>query len=230
MPLGSNCARLLYRANRSYPLIHDRGLAVNSSLGILVRAALVGIALAQLTGCATIVKGHSQQINVATDPPGAACELQRDGTAIATVNPTPGMATVEKSRKDLAISCRKSGYFDADGKVVSKFHPMTFGNVLFGGIIGFGVDAASGAMMEYEESISVRLIPQEFPSTAERDAYFDNLREQVSAQSTKAMEELSKHCSGQSDCDKKRSLAEKSRESALADIEAKRASAKLHTS
>jgi hypothetical protein len=230
MRMGSSCARLRYRANAVIRSSLTGRLAVNSSLGILVRAALVGIALAQLTGCATIVKGHSQQINVATDPPGAACELQRDGTAIATVNPTPGMATVEKSRKDLAISCRKSGYFDADGKVVSKFHPMTFGNVLFGGIIGFGIDAASGAMMEYEESISVRLIPQEFPSTAERDAYFDSLREQVSAQSTKAMEELSKHCSGQSDCDKKRSLAEKSRESALADIEAKRASAKLHTS
>ena len=105
---------------------------MNSSLGILVRAALVGVVLAQLTGCATIVKGHSQQINVSTNPPGAACELQRDGAAIATVNPTPGMATVEKSRKDLAISCRKSGYFDADGKVSSKFHPKTFGNILFG--------------------------------------------------------------------------------------------------
>lgn len=203
---------------------------MNISLGILVRAALVGIVLAQLTGCATIVKGHSQQINVVTNPPGAVCDLQRDGKSIATVNPTPGMATVEKSRKDLAIWCRKQGYLDADGKVASKFHPMTFGNILFGGIIGFGVDAASGAMTEYEEMVTVRLIPQEFQSTAERDAYFNTLREEVAAQSTKAVEEAAKHCSGQADCDKKRGFVEKGRDNALSDIEAKRASARIHSS
>jgi hypothetical protein len=200
------------------------------SLGVLVRAALLGVVLAQLTGCATIVKGHSQQINVVTNPPGATCDLQRDGTSVATVNPTPGTATVDKSRKDLSISCRKAGYLASDGKVPSKFHPMTFGNVLFGGIIGFGVDAASGAMMEYEESITLRLVPEEFQSTAERDAYFDSLRDEVSARSAKAVEELAKHCSGQADCDKKRNAAEKGRDDALADIEAKRTSAKIHAS
>jgi len=203
---------------------------VNIPLGILVRAACVGVVLAQMTGCATIVKGHSQQINVVTNPPGAVCDLQRDGKSVATVNPTPGMAMVEKSRRDLAMWSRKQGYLEAEGKVASKFHPMTFGNIIFGGIIGFGVDAASGAMTEYEEMVTVRLIPAEFQSTAERDAYFDTLREEGAAKSTKAMEEAAKHCSGQADCDKKRSLTEKGRDSALSEIEAKRASARIHSS
>jgi hypothetical protein len=205
-------------------------LIVNIELRILVRAGFLGLALAQMTGCATIVKGHSQQINVVTHPPGAVCELLRDGDSVATVNPTPGTVTVDKSRKDLSVSCRKEGYQPGEGKVASKFHPMTFGNILFGGIIGIGIDAASGAMTEYDESVAVRLIPEQFPSAAERDAYFDSLRDEVYGQSNKAIEEAQKHCSGQADCEKKRNLAEKGRDSALSDIEAKRASAKVGSS
>ena len=40
---------------------------------------------------------------------------------------------------------------------------MTFGNILFGGIIGVAVDASSGAMNEYPSSVTVRLIPEETP-------------------------------------------------------------------
>ena len=75
--------------------------------------------LAQLTACATIVKGHSQQINVTTNPAGAVCTLERDGESVASINPTPGSVTVEKSRKDLSVDCRKEGYFPAAGKVTS---------------------------------------------------------------------------------------------------------------
>jgi hypothetical protein len=207
-----------------------KGIAVKTSVSILVRAAFVGLLLAQLTGCATIVKGHSQQINVVTKPSGAICDLQRDGKPIASVNPTPGMATVEKSRKEIAVHCTKPGYLPADGKVASKFHPMTFGNIIFGGIIGVGVDAMSGAMTEYDENVTVRMTPEEFPTVAERDAYFDSLRAEVSAQSNKAIEEAAKHCTGQADCDKKRNVAEKGRDSALSEIEAQRASAKIHAS
>ena len=43
---------------------------------------------------------------------------------------------------------------------------MTFGNILFGGIIGIAVDAASGAMHQYPDSVTITLIPDEF-ATAE---------------------------------------------------------------
>jgi hypothetical protein len=200
---------------------------VSISTRIVLRLAAVAIVLAQLTGCATIVKGHSQQINVTTNPPGAICSLERDGGSIATVNPTPGTVTVEKSRKDLSVACRKDGYMPAEGKVASKFHPMTFGNILLGGIIGFGVDAASGAMTEYEEMIMVRLIPEEFASALVRDGFFNGMRDEISAQSAKVLEQVDKQCSGKADCDKKRGATQKVRDDALADIEAKRAKAKV---
>jgi hypothetical protein len=36
---------------------------------------------------------------------------------------------------------------------------MTAGNVLFGGIIGLGVDAASGAMNKYDSGVEVMMTP-----------------------------------------------------------------------
>jgi hypothetical protein len=208
-------------------ILFNRGLSVKISTGMVLRWAAVGIVLAQLTACATIVKGHSQQINVATNPAGAICTLERDGQSIATVNPTPGTVTVEKSRKDLSVDCRKEGYTPAAGKVASKFHPMTFGNILFGGIIGLGVDAASGAMTEYDEMITVRLTPAEFPTESERDGFFNAMRDEISTQTAKALEQLDKECAGKSACDKKRAAAEKARDEALGDVEARRAKAKV---
>jgi len=50
-------------------------------MGTLLRTALVGVLFAT-TGCATLVKGTTQGVNVMTDPPGAACDLVRDGKAM----------------------------------------------------------------------------------------------------------------------------------------------------
>ena len=39
----------------------------------------------------------------------------------------------------------------------SEAEAMTAGNILFGGVIGLGVDAATGAMHRYDENITVPL-------------------------------------------------------------------------
>jgi hypothetical protein len=36
---------------------------------------------------------------------------------------------------------------------------MTAGNVVFGGLIGLGVDAASGAMNKYEPGVDIAMTP-----------------------------------------------------------------------
>ena len=192
-----------------------------------ITGATVALICCCMTGCATIVKGHSQQIAVSTNPPGAACDLSRDGKTIGVVNPTPGSVSVGKSRADISVSCNKDRYEPATGKVTSSFHPMTFGNILFGGLIGIGVDAASGAMNEYEPSLTMTLIPVEFESGAERDAFFDKMRSDVTAQAEQTFAQLSKRCSGTADCDRKRAAAEKSKDTALAGVEDKRTMAKV---
>src|SRR3546814_11002644 len=49
---------------------------------------------------------------------------------------------------------------------------MTFGNILFGGIIGVAVDASSGAMNQYPSSVTIALVPESFTSTTARDVFF----------------------------------------------------------
>lgn len=129
-------------------------------LSIIRSAAVVALAAA-CGACSTIVEGTDQTVTVATDPSGATCELSRGGQIIGVVNPTPGSILVDKSADNISVICSKEGYQDASGTLTSEFEGMTFGNILFGGIIGVAVDASSGAMNQYPSSITVRLVKEE---------------------------------------------------------------------
>ena len=121
------------------------------------------VLLAYLGGCATIVEGSDQILTVSTEPAGAECELRRNGEVIGVVNQTPGSVTVDKSQYEITVSCQLEGYEEAVGTVEPEFEGMTAGNILLGGIIGIGVDAASGAMHEYEPNVTVVLQEVEEP-------------------------------------------------------------------
>ena len=113
-----------------------------------------------LGACASIVEGTDQSVSVSSNPTGATCLLWREGGQIGVVNPTPGTVQVDKSREDITAHCTKDGYQDGVAVLSSSFEGMTAGNVIFGGIIGLGVDAASGAMHTYPSSILVTLPPK----------------------------------------------------------------------
>ena len=78
-------------------------------MGFLVRAACVA-ALFVVSGCATVVKGTDQSVTVITDPNGAICELERDGTTIAVINPTPGSAQVDRDKDTILVTCEQEDY------------------------------------------------------------------------------------------------------------------------
>jgi hypothetical protein len=127
-----------------------------------------------LAGCATIVEGTDQTVSVHTEPSGAECRLTRGGTLVGVINPTPGSVNVDKSRREISVSCEREGYRNAVGILDSDFQATTLGNLIIGGIIGVGVDAASGAMNEYDESIIIHMIPEDpFPAEAEREGGSD---------------------------------------------------------
>jgi hypothetical protein len=75
---------------------------------------------AALTACASMgqhverapPRGKTQELAVQTDPPGAACSISRAGIEIASVDPTPGIATVARKRASIEITCRKDGFLD----------------------------------------------------------------------------------------------------------------------
>ena len=68
------------------------------------------LAMLALAGCASIIDGHTQQIVVNTNPPGASCTLTRNNEPLGTINPTPGALVVEKTKYDITITCKKRGY------------------------------------------------------------------------------------------------------------------------
>jgi hypothetical protein len=118
-------------------------------------AAVVALG-AVVSGCATVIEGTTQSISVASTPvQGAQCALTNSqGTWYAT---TPGSVTVHKTKTDLDVTCTKDGYQPGHVVAAARFAKTTAGNLIAGGLVGFGVDAASGANFYYDSPIDVPL-------------------------------------------------------------------------
>ena len=112
-------------------------------------------------GCASIVDGSNQSLSVQTTLngvglPGAQCQLTNNkGDWFVT---TPGTVTVHRSFEPLNVKCSEAGYAPAVLASGSSTKAMAFGNILFGGLIGAGVDVSTGAAYDYPALISVPLI------------------------------------------------------------------------
>jgi hypothetical protein len=68
---------------------------------------------------------------------------------------SPGVVTVEKSKEDIVARCTKPGWQDGVATIPSDFQGWSIGNAVAGGLIGFGVDAASGAINEYPHAFQI---------------------------------------------------------------------------
>lgn len=123
------------------------------------KCAISAVALAALAGCATIVKGTTQLVSVATPGvPGATCTLSNAAIGTKTLV-TPAQITLDKSSENIAVTCRKECYQDAVGVIASATEVMTAGNILVGGVVGLGVDAATGAMNKYTPENQFTMVP-----------------------------------------------------------------------
>ncbi len=114
-----------------------------------------------LAGCASIVSGTNQPVSVETraengmNVVGANCKLMNNkGTWFAT---TPASVTVNRSYEALQVRCDHKSHAPGEVIVNSSTKGMAFGNVLFGGPIGAGVDMATGAAYDYPNLISVTM-------------------------------------------------------------------------
>ncbi len=103
-------------------------------------------------GCASIVKGTTQAIPVASDPMGA--DVKLDGNKVGQ---TP--TSVEAKRKsDHLITIEKVGYQPESIAITRNIGGAVFGNIIAGGLVGWGVDAISGAQWNLSpNTISVAL-------------------------------------------------------------------------
>ena len=119
----------------------------------------LSVATLLTAGCAAIVGGLNQPVSVAMREPdgyeiqGAQCSLQNSkGTWYVT---TPGSVTIHRAYGDLRISCNKAGQTIGTATSISSVRGWMFGNILFGGIIGAGVDIGTGAGFDYPNTVTV---------------------------------------------------------------------------
>lgn len=125
---------------------------------MMTKSVLLIASAVLLSGCATITQGNKQSILFDSQPSGATCSISRSGDGFLYKDfKTPATLEVEKDKDDITIRCEKDGYKDETMIMSSEFESMTLGNVLIGGVVGVGVDAASGALNEYPAQIVVQL-------------------------------------------------------------------------
>jgi len=122
-------------------------------------AVIVG-AVSLVSGCASIVDGKDQIVaveirNKAVKVTGGTCRLANDKGAWYVG--APGTTTVQRSYDDMDVQCRKTGLTPTTMTIKSSTKALAFGNVIFGGIIGAGIDVANGAAYDYPSPIIVEM-------------------------------------------------------------------------
>ena len=148
------------------------------------RSIIITLLTLFLYNCASITQGSDQIVTVDTpNCPGAQCKLtNKDGTYY--INQTPGTVTINKSGSQLSVECYK-GDARSVSSSSSSVENMAWGNILIGGIIGGGVDMATGAAYKYPGLISHPLDCRESPQSS-------NTRNDEISELKKRLEELEK--------------------------------------
>lgn len=115
----------------------------------------VVLVCSMLSGCATMISGPTQKVQIVSDPPGAVAQV--GGREVTTP------ATVELKRKSVyRVVFQKEGYEPAQREIAREVNKQVYWNILVGGLIGILVDLTSGAFYELVPSVvQASLIPQE---------------------------------------------------------------------
>lgn len=111
----------------------------------LIAVAMFGLAV---SGCATVTRGTTNQVTVNSEPAGA--EAMTSTGLVCPMTP----CTWEIARKtEFTVTFKKQGYqtqqVPVGTKIAGSGAAGFAGNVLVGGIVGMGVDAATGATLEH---------------------------------------------------------------------------------
>ncbi len=118
--------------------------------------------VAPLVGCATIMDGTSQNVNLTTS------NGRRTNATIYTANGVrqtqiPQTINVQKSKRDIIVKVNNR-YNTETTTVPSKMNNWFWGNIILGGFFGSTTDSASGAMWEYDDNVIVQVNePERYP-------------------------------------------------------------------
>lgn len=124
-------------------------------------------ALLSLTACATIRHGPKQIIGVSSSPTNA--NVFVDGQLLGS---TPFSVNLD-TKKSYVIRVELDGYMPFQATIDRRLSGWVWGNIVFGGLIGFAIDAATGSIYRLSpEQLSAQLSGQSQLSTTAQDHMF----------------------------------------------------------
>ena len=111
-------------------------------------AALVVAATMAVSGCMTMARGTTEEVRIESNPVGASVVVAKDGVSFDECSATPCTVTLKRKSPPFLVTFAKDGRQSAT-LVLERDHATgkgVAGNLLgLGGVVGLGVDAASGA-------------------------------------------------------------------------------------
>lgn len=97
------------------------------------------------TSCATIFTGSKDSITFNTKPEGAKVIFQGVEKCV-----TPCTTEFQRTLGKRTVEIKKDGFESKEVKLEKNFNAVTLVNLIFGGVIGFGIDLATGSFLKYD--------------------------------------------------------------------------------
>ncbi len=107
------------------------------------------------TSCCSIFNGSSQDVGISSNPAGATVTINGAYKGV-----TPLALDLKRSDNHL-VTIEKEGYETFSQTLTKSTSGWVWGNIVFGGLIGLGVDAITGSINKLEpEQINAQMTPK----------------------------------------------------------------------
>jgi hypothetical protein len=138
------------------------------------RYVAVALTATMLGGCATAIRGSTNQVHFASEPSGAVVTTSLGHSCTA-----PCTLAIERN-KEFQATFTRDGHQPSVVEVkttLSREGGTSFaGNILLGGLIGMGVDAASGAALDHTPNPVIGRLAAIIPPAPTPPAHHDRRR------------------------------------------------------
>ncbi len=132
----------------------------------LLSSTLLLAAVISISGCASIISGTHKNVSLDSNPPGAHVTIKDDKSREVASLTTPCVASLKRGAgyfvgAHYIATIEKSGYQTQQVNIHPTGNGWSFGNLVFGGLIGLLiVDPATGGMFNLSpDEVTVQLVP-----------------------------------------------------------------------
>lgn len=115
----------------------------------VIKILVVSVAVSLFSGCASIISGQNQNINLSTSngKPVDAVVISKEGSQEVSL---PAVINVKKSQENIIVQVKENNTTKASTTVIPASLDLVFCLNYFTGFLGSTTDYVTGAMWEYE--------------------------------------------------------------------------------